>query len=132
MRIQPSDVRVAIAGEFGRSSTTIAAAGASVVVVAGTLPDRAVALTYCHLGRRDGAIAASHLHLGSDGQERLAAHVLPHAPHVERHARVCLLDHAAELQQERAALTGPRVTVDVGLAAPVRAVDAWGPPAPDG
>jgi hypothetical protein len=57
--------------------------------------------------------------------------VLPSAPHVELHARPCLLDHAAELQQELAALTGQAVTVDVGSAALERAADAWGPPAPD-
>ena len=84
-----------------------------------------------YLGQLDGAIAASHLRLGPDRYERLSAHVLPHAPHVAEHARACLLDHAAELQQAIADLTDQHVLVDVAASTLERAGQAWGPPATD-
>src|SRR3954468_12528502 len=60
----------------------------------------------------------------------LSAHVLPHAPHIGEHARACLLDHAAELQQATTDLTGEQVLVDVAAGALERAGEAWGPATP--
>jgi hypothetical protein len=131
VRIELDSFHVEIAGAAVRSSTTIGSVGAYVVAVATTLPDQVLGLTSCYLGQLDGAIAASHLRLGPDRYERLSAHVLPHAPHVGEHARACLLDHSAELQQALADLTGQHVLVDVAASALERAGDAWGPAAPD-
>jgi hypothetical protein len=54
--------------------------------------------------------------------------VLPPALHVDEHARACLLDHAAELQQALGELTGEQVLVDVPAGALERAARAWRPP----
>ena len=131
MRIELDSFHLEIAGAAVRSSTTIGSVGGYVVVVATTLPDHVLGLTSCYLGQIDGAIAASHLRLGPGGYERLSAQVLPRAAHVAEHARACLLDHAAELQQTIADLTGAHVLVDVAPGALERAVEAWGPAAPD-
>ena len=50
------------------------------------------------------------------------------APHVDQHARACLLDHAAEFQQALAELTGEQVLVDIPAGALERAARAWQPP----
>ena len=131
VRIELESFRVEIAGAAVGSSTTIGSVGGYVVVVATTVPDQVLGLTSCYLGQLDGAIAASHLRLGPDGDEWLSAHVLPRAAHVGEHARACLLDHAAELQQALVDLTGEQVLVDVAAGALERAVEAWGPAAPD-
>jgi hypothetical protein len=131
VRIELDSLRVEIGGATVRSSTTIGSVGGYVVVVATTVSDQALGLTSCYLGQLDGAIAASHLRLGPGGYERLSAQVLPRAPHVAEHARACLLDHAAELQQAIADLTGAEVLVDVAASALERAVEAWGPATPD-
>jgi len=131
VRIELESFHVEIAGAAVGSSTTIGSVGGYVVVVATTVPDQVLGLTSCYLGQLDGAIAASHLRLGPGGYERLSAQVLPRAPHVGEHARACLLDHAAELQQAIADLTGAQVLVDVAGGALERAVEAWGPAAPD-
>jgi hypothetical protein len=125
VRLVLYDVTVAIASAPERSSTTIATAGAYVVVVATTLPDRAVGLTSCYLGEIDGDTAASHLHLGPGPEERLAQRVLPGDQPGLTHARTCLLDHAAELQEALAQLTGQAVSVDVTPSALERAAEAW-------
>ena len=131
VRIELDSFHVEIGGTAVRSSTTIGSVGAYVVAVATTLPDQVLGLTSCYLGQLDGAIAASHLRLGPDRYERLSAHVLPYAAHVGEHARACLLDHAAELQQTIADITGDQVLVDVAAGALERASEAWGPAAPD-
>jgi len=128
VRIQLDSFHVAIAGAEVQSSTTIGTVGAYVVVVASVIPDRVLGLTSCYLGDVGGAIAASHLRLGPDRAEQVTAQVLPPAPHVEQHARACLLDHAAELQHSLAELTGEQVLVDVPASALERAARAWRPP----
>ena len=128
MRLVLDDVTVAIAATPEPSSTTIATAGAYVVVVATTLPERAVGLTSCYLGEIDGDTAASHLHLGPGPQERLSQRVLPGAQPGLTHARTCLLDHAAELQTALAELTGETISVNVGARALDQAASAWTQP----
>ena len=131
MRIELDSFQVRVDGTAVRSSTTIGSVGGYVVVVATTLPDQVVGVTSCYLGALAGAIAASHLRLGPDRQEQLRAEVLPAPTHVGERARACLLDHAAELQQALAELTGAEVRVDVDPGALERAADAWGRPARD-
>ena len=114
-----------------RSSTTIGSVGAYVLAVITVLPDHAYGLTSCYLGGFDGAVAVSHLRSGPDHGQRLSADVLPRAAHAGAHARACLLDHAAELQQTLVGLTGHDVRVDVPAAALDHAIDAWGPRLPD-
>jgi hypothetical protein len=92
------DITVAIASTLETSSTTIATVGAYVVVVATTLPDRAIGLTSCYLGELDGDTAVSHLHLGPGPRERLSQRILEAGQPGVTHARTCLLDHAAELR----------------------------------
>ena len=128
VRIQLDSLHVAIAGADVQSSTTIGTVGAYVVVVASAIPDCVLGLTSCYLGDVGGAIAASHLRLGPDRAEQLTAQVLPPAPHVDQHARACLLDHTAELQQALAELTGEQVLIDVPARALERAARAWRPP----
>jgi hypothetical protein len=132
VRVELDDVTITVDGQPAKSSTTIAAAGAYVVVVATTLPDLVRGLTSCYLGQPGGALAASHLHLGPDRHEQLTQHVVPPGRLHATTAGACLLDHAAELQTALAELADARVAVDVGLTALARAADAWGPAAPDG
>jgi hypothetical protein len=122
------DITVAIASTIEPSSTTIATAGPYVVVVATTLPDRAIGLTSCYLGELDGETAASHLHLGPGPRERLRQRVLEAGQVGVAHARTCLLDHAAELRAALNEATEEHVTVDVGARALDRAAQAWAEP----
>jgi hypothetical protein len=132
VRVLLEEVTVGVRGRYEASSTALATAGGYVLVVATTLPERAVGLTSCYLGQLGGAIAASHLHLGPGKHEHFAQRIL--APEQLRAtvAGACLLDHAAELQRAVAEHTGSSVSVDVGLAALTRAAEAWGPLEPDG
>ena len=132
MRVLLEEVTVGVDGQNESSSTTLASAGGYVLVVATTLPGRAIGLTSCYLGQLGGAIAASHLHLGPGKHEHFAQRIL--APEQLRAtvAGACLLDHAAELQSALAEHTGSSVSVDVGLAALTCAAEAWGPLGPDG
>ena len=119
---------MAIASTVETSSTTIAAVGAYVVVVATTLPDRAVGLTSCYLGELDGETAVSHLHLGPGARERLSQRILEAGQPGVAHARTCLLDHGAELRAAVSEVTEQHVTVDVGARALEMAAKAWSEP----
>jgi hypothetical protein len=119
------DITVAIASTIEPSSTTIATVGAYVVVVATTLPDRAIGLTSCYLGELDGETAVTHLHLGRGPRERLVQRILEAGHAGVTHARTCLLDHAAELRASVAEVTEQHVTVDVGARALEQAAQAW-------
>jgi hypothetical protein len=130
VRAEPEAFTVAIAGKPETSSTTIHGLGGHVLVIATTLPDRALGLTSCYLGQLGGAIAASHLHRGPGRDERLTQHVIPAGrPHATT-AGACLLDHAAELQHQLANHTAETITVDVADTLLERAAEAWGPAAP--
>jgi hypothetical protein len=128
MRQTLDDIAVAIASTVETSSTTIATVGAYVVVVATTLPDRAIGLTSCYLGELDGETAVSHLHLGPGPRERLSQHMLGARQPGVTHARTCLLDHAAELRAAVSEVTEQHVAVDVGARALERAARAWAEP----
>ena len=130
VRLELHDVTVTLDGQPARSSTTIGAVGAYVIVVATTLPDLVRGLTSAYLGQPNGALAASHLHLGPHQHEQLTQHVVARGRLHATTAGACLLDHAAELQAELAAHADSPVAVDVSLAALARAADAWGPPTP--
>ena len=122
------DFIVTLAAIVEPSSTTIASVGAYVVVVATTLPNRAIGLTSCYLGELDGDTAVSHLHLGPGPHERLSQRVLPSQQPCLTHARTCLLDHAAELQNAVSEVTEQHVSVDVGPRALEHAASAWTEP----
>lgn len=128
MRQALDDITVAIASTIETSSTTIATVGAYVVVVATTLPDRAIGLTSCYLGELEGETAVSHLHLGPGPRERLNRRILEAGQAGVAHARTCLLDHAAELRAAVSEVTEEHVTVDVGAHALERATQAWTEP----
>jgi hypothetical protein len=119
------DITVAIASTSEPSSTTVATVGAYVVVVATTLPDRALGLTSCYVGELDAETAVSHLHLGPGPRERLSQRILDAAQPGVTHARACLLDHAAELRAVVSEVTEEHVTVHVGVRALERAAQVW-------
>ncbi len=125
MRIALPEITVAVDGTPQAASSTIATAGAYVVVVATTLPDLAVGVTSVYLGDVAGPVAVSHLHLGPAGHQLLQRQLPALGPGVT-HARACLLDHAAALQAVLGDSHG-EVEIDVGLAALERAAAAWDP-----
>ena len=125
MRHALDDITVAIASTIEPSSTTIGTVGAYVVVVATTLPDRAIGLTSCYLGELDAETAVTHLHLGRGPRERLVQRILEAGHAGVTHARTCLLDHAAELRGAVGEVTEAHVTVDVGARALEHAAEAW-------
>jgi hypothetical protein len=119
------DLTVSIDATPEPSSSTIATAGAYVVVLATTLPDRACGLTSCYLGELDADTAVSHLHLGPERHAELTQRVLPGGRPGLTHARTCLLDHAAELQERLADDLGETVRVEVGERTLEHAGLAW-------
>lgn len=125
MRHTLDDFTVTIASTVEPSSTTIAAVGAYVIVVATTLPGPALGLTSCYLAEDQGETAVSHLQLGPGPEHQIAQRVVGAALTGVTHVRTCLLDHAAELQAQIAAVTGQLVRVDVGTRALGQAARAW-------
>lgn len=125
MRQTLYDFTVTIASTVAPSSTTVAAVGAYVVVVATTLPGRALGLTSCYLAEMQADIAVSHLHLGPGPEHQIAQRVLEAGVTAVTHVRMCLLDHAAELQAQIAVVTTEAVRVDVGTRALDQAARAW-------
>lgn len=125
MRQNLDDFTVTIASTVEPSSTTIAAVGAYVVVVATTLPGRALGLTSCYLAEVQGDTATSHLFLGPGPEHQIAQRVVEAALTAVTHARTCLLDHAAELQTQIGAITSEPVRVDIGTRALDQAARAW-------
>lgn len=125
MRQTLDDFTVMIASTLEPSSTTIAAVGAYVLVVATTLPGPALGLTSCYLAEDQGDTAVSHLHLGPGPEHQIAQRVVEAALTAVTHVRTCLLDHAAELQAQIAAVTNQPVRVDVGTRALDQAARAW-------
>jgi Ca2+/Na+ antiporter len=125
VRHELPDVTIAIDGRLQRSASTIATIGGYVVVVATALPELAVTLTSCYLGQIDGDSAASHLLLAPVYAAALEQHVLPGLQPGQTHARMCLLDHAAQLQRAIALLSDEAVQIDVGPLALQGAAAAW-------
>jgi hypothetical protein len=129
MRQPLPGVTVRLDGTTALSSTTIAAVGASVLVIATTLPEHALTLTSTYLVRSDGALAVSHLRLtrgGEDLQQRITPGEQLHATL----AGACLLDHAGALRDLAAPATGTAVSIDVDPDTLVGVGHIWGPPPP--
>src|SRR3954454_17536952 len=127
--VELRDFTVMLSEHRERSTTTLETAGGHVLVIATTLPDRALALTSCYLSAPDGDVSATHLRLDPGGELHIYAR-LP-AEHVaSTHASRCLLDHAGQLNDALATLTREAVAIDVGLDALEHAQRAWGPPHP--
>jgi hypothetical protein len=120
---------ILVAGEPARSSSTIAATGGYVVVVTTTVPALALTLTSAYLGAlaRDAELSAAHLRLAPQLQPQLSHRFLTGWQPGSTHARACMLDHAAQLRDALAELTGAPVTIDVGSDVLEHAAGAWGP-----
>jgi hypothetical protein len=129
--VELRDFTVMLSDHPERSSTSLETAGGYVLVIATTLPDRALALTSCYLSAPDGDVSATHLRLDPSGEQhtyaRLSADNL-----ASTHTSRCLLDHAGRLNDALAALTRETVAIDVGLDALEHSQRAWGPPRPLG
>jgi len=131
MREPLAGVTVRIDDTPAAASTTIAAVGSNVLVLATVVPARALTLTSCYLARSDAALAVSQLAVDAL-EERLTQHVIAPTAHHATLAGACLLDHAAALRDLLAERTDALVTVDVDPDVLERAADAWGPPPPPG
>lgn len=124
-RVALSAISLTLDGEPERSSTTVGAVGAYAVVVATALPQRGVTLTSCYLADMISDIAVSHLCSAPGHGAHIQQRVLPADQPGQTHARVCLLDHAAELQAALASLINAAVAIDVGPVALELAARAW-------
>lgn len=124
MRLELPALSVTVDGEPQRSSSTIGTIGAYIVAVATAVPGAGVTLTSVYLGQIGGDTAATHLWL-APGQAARLDHRDLGAQIGDAHARNCMLDHAAELQQLLADLAGATVTIDIPPAALDRAATVW-------
>ena len=125
MRLELDDLTVTIGDVLQTSSTTIAGAGAYVVVVATTLPDQVVQLTSCYLAGLRGPAAASHMLDVRGPHYRFHQQLLPDLLAGTTHPRRCLLHHAGELQAALVDLKDAQVLVDVGPRGLERADRVW-------
>ncbi|MGI8730186.1 MAG: hypothetical protein ACR2LK_09395 [Solirubrobacteraceae bacterium] len=119
------DLTIQVAGSTEPASSAIDSLGGYVVVVTTSLPDRGVTLVSVYLSALGGDSAASHLAMTPGHDARLQHRLLTGLQPGSTHARGCMLDHAAELQQLLADLTASRVSVDAGATALQRAADIW-------
>ena len=127
MREPLAGVTVRLDGTPTPSTTTIAAVGGSVLVLATAAPALPLALTSCYLARSDAALAVSHLRLTAD-EETFSQYVIAPATLHATLAGACLLEHAATLRDAAAAA----ITVDVDPDTLDRVAETWGPPPPPG
>ena len=112
-------------GRRERCSTTLSTAGGYVVAVTSVLSDRSVALASCYLADLTAAqTAVSHLRLVPNQRAQVSQRVLGALPSTA-HARGCLLDHASELRELLAELSGVEVTIDVTESVLQRTGGAW-------
>lgn len=125
MRDELPAITIAIAGQPQPSSSTITTVGAYVVVLATALPELAVTLTSVYVGEIGDDSAVTHLRLTPAHAAELEHRLLTGQQPGETHARSCLLDHTAELQQLLGELGDEPVSIDVAAAALKRAADAW-------
>src|SRR3954454_22905716 len=125
MREPLAGVSVRLDGALTPTSTTIAAIGGSVLVLATAAPELPLALTSCYLARSDGALAVTHLRL-SAGEETFSQYTLSPAQLHATLAGVCLLEHPATLGDAAEAMTAAAITIDVDLDTLERVVEAWG------
>lgn len=131
MRQPLPGVSVRLDGTAAACSTTIAAVGASVLIVATALPGHGMTLTSCYLARSDGALAVSHLRL-SPTHEDLEQRALPAGQLHATLAGACLLDHASTLRNLAVLATAAHVSVDVATETLAHVAEAWGPTQPPG
>jgi hypothetical protein len=95
MRLPLPGVEISIDGQPARSETEIVSAGAYVVAVTTVIEQRGVQLASSYLADLAGPTAATHMTLLSGSPPRFHHRTLQLTG--TRHARGCLLDHAAEL-----------------------------------
>jgi len=118
-------VKIAIADTPQRSSSTITTVSGYVVVLATALPQLGVTLTSVYLGQIASDTGTMHLALAPARDPQLKQGMLPGSQPGQTHARACILDHAAELQQLLTDLTHDPVTIDIHPDALQRATGAW-------
>ena len=131
MREPLAGVTVRLDGTPTPSTTTIAAVGGSVLVLATAAPALPLALTSCYLARSDAALAVSHLRLTAD-EETFSQYVIAPATLHATLAGACLLEHAATLRDAAADTTAAAITVDVDPDTLDRVAETWGPTPPPG
>src|SRR3954463_4267721 len=129
MREPLAGVPVRLDGTPTPTTTTIAATGGSVLVLATTAPALPLTLTSCYLARSDNALAVSHLRLTA-GEETFDQYTIPPAQLHATLAGACLLEHAAALRDTAENTTAATITVEVDLTTLERVIEAWGPPSP--
>src|SRR3954471_6057152 len=114
MREPLAGVTVRLDGTPTPTTTTIAATGGSVLVLATAAPALPLALTSCYLARSDGALAVTHLRL-SARQETFNQYAPPPGQLHATLAGACLLEHAATLRDAAEHTTAAAITIDVDL-----------------
>jgi hypothetical protein len=131
MRQPLAGVSMRLDGTLTPTTTTIAAVGGSVLVLATAAPALPLTLTSCYLARSDGALAVSHLRLSAD-EEAFSQYTLPPAELHATLAGACLLEHAAALRDTAHETVAATITVDVDLDTLEHVADVWGPIPPPG
>lgn len=106
-------------------STAIDTIGAYVVVLTSTVHAHAVTVVSSYAGAIDADTAATHLRLAPGRAPQLHQRVLTGPQAGATHARSCLLDHTAELQQLLIELTDTAVRILIAPTALGRAAGAW-------
>jgi len=106
-------------------SSAIDTIGGYVVVLTTSVTPLAVTVTSTYIGAINGDTAVTHLRLAPRRAAQLHQHILSGPQAGETHARSCLLDHTAELQQLLVELTNDAVKILIGPAALECAARAW-------
>jgi len=115
-------------GRRERCSTTLSTTGGYVVAVTSVLSDRSVALASSYLADLTAAqTAVSHLRLVPNQRAHVSHRVLGALPSSATRAWR-LLDHASELRELLAELSGVEVTIDVTASVLQRTGGAWAQP----
>jgi hypothetical protein len=96
MRVELEGVEITVGGRVERVDAEMIAAGAYVIVLVTVLEDRSAQLVSTYLAPLHGPAAVTHMWSSATDASRFAHRTLE-LPGT-RHARGCLLDHAAELR----------------------------------
>lgn len=124
MRLPLHGVEISTDGQPARCETEIVSAGAYVIAVTTVIEQHGVQLTSSYLADLAGPTAATHMTL-TGGAPRFHHRTLQLTG--TRHARGCLLDHAAELREMLCDhLDCDDVRVDVAETALTDAERVWG------
>jgi hypothetical protein len=124
VRRELDGVEVISGGVHERCSTSIEAASGYVVSVISVVQTRAVTLVSCYLAALAGETAVSHMRLVPGQDPRFSQRLLS-AMAGETHARACLLDHAAELQETLGQDDDAGIGVEMTDAALERGAAVW-------